>query len=57
MINLFLSALKPRAAFHPYGVGYWTVRSFRRDGWLVQGVGMSLDAAFSDWYSQNRSHP
>jgi hypothetical protein len=38
---------KPRA--RDVGNGFWAVRSFRADGWLIQGVGHSLDEAFTSW--------
>lgn len=41
--------MKPRARYNPYGNGFWTVRSLRGDGYIIQGVGATLEFAFWDW--------
>lgn len=39
--------MKPRARYSHHG--YWTVRTTRWDGYVVQGVGLSLELAYADW--------
>jgi len=40
---------KPRARFNNAGVGYWTVGSFGKKGWFLQGVGLTLSEAYGNW--------
>lgn len=41
---------KPRARWCPYGVGYWVVR-INLGGTVYQGVGLTLEAAYEDWFT------
>lgn len=45
----WLRPLVPRARFHRRGNGFWTVRSWRADNYLIQGVGLTLDEAYTNW--------
>lgn len=48
-------ATKPRARWNACGVGYWTVRTII-NGCCYQGVGTTLDAAYSDWTDVMRQY-
>ena len=43
--------MKPRARYWQTGIGYWVVRSRREDGYIIQGIGSTLELAYRDWAS------
>lgn len=47
--------MKPRARWNPYGVGYWTVLRII-DGTIYQGVGFSLDEAYTEYNKLLEQH-